>query len=387
MKKALVLVGLLLLASVSALGVGLTHANYQTWFQNSSAVCYFGITNTGLVDLYNGARFDNVSSATTLTITETNISLVGATSVTGAFSATSITGYSIGTDVQAYDADLAALAGVTTAANAIPYFTGSHTAGVISSSADMVSLLGSANYATARTNLGLAIGTNVQAYDADLTTWAGITPSANVQSFSACADYAAMKTLLALTIGTNVQAYDADLTTWAGVTPSANGQSLVSAADYSAMRTALSLVPGTNVQAYSADLGTVATAAGTATNEGVLMCTTFKLDYTQTASQTVGVIPASAYVTKVEVAVTTLFNGGGTDTLDIGISGAAADAYANNLDLATAGYITAGVDFSALGSVGGADRAITCLYVDQNSNASAGSALVNVYWRMGTIGD
>jgi hypothetical protein len=38
-----------------------------------------------------------------------------------------------------------------------------------------------------------------------------------------------------LVIGTNVQAWDAQLDTWAGVTPSANGQSLVSAADYAAM--------------------------------------------------------------------------------------------------------------------------------------------------------
>lgn len=51
----------------------------------------------------------------------------------------------------------------------------------VSSSSNVFSILGAADYAAIRTLLGLVIGTNVQAYDADLTTWAGKTaPSGTV---------------------------------------------------------------------------------------------------------------------------------------------------------------------------------------------------------------
>lgn len=77
--------------------------------------------------------------------------------------------------------------------------------------------------------------------------------SANARSLLQAADYAAMRTLLSLVVGTNVQEYNANLTTFAGIAPSANVQSVLGAADYAAIRTLLGLVIGTNVQAYDAD--------------------------------------------------------------------------------------------------------------------------------------
>lgn len=56
-----------------------------------------------------------------------------------------------------------------------------------------------------------AIGSTVQAYDADLTTYAGITPSANVQTLLGSADFAAFKTSLSLN---NVE--NTSTSTWSG---------------------------------------------------------------------------------------------------------------------------------------------------------------------------
>ena len=121
-----------------------------------------------------------------------------------------------------------------------------------------------ANAATARTNLGLAIGTNVQAFSSVLSLYAAINPSANVQALLGAANYAAMRTQLGLVPGTDVQAHDADLDAIAGLTSAADklpyftGTATAALADFSSF--ARTLLDDANAGAARTTLGAAASA-------------------------------------------------------------------------------------------------------------------------------
>lgn len=121
---------------------------------------------------------------------------------------------------QPLDATLTALAGVTTAADKLIYATGSDTFSTTDVTSAARGLLDDASVSAMRTTLGVAIGTDVQAYDAELAAIAGLTSAADKVPYFTGSGTAAL----------------ADL--------SSTGRSLIDDASVAAMRTTLGLVSG-----------------------------------------------------------------------------------------------------------------------------------------------
>lgn len=127
-------------------------------------------------------------------------------------------------DVQPYDAELAAIAGLTSAANKGIQFTGAGTAATYDLTTAGKALLDDADAAAQRTTLGLGTISTQASSSVTISggSITGITDLAVADGGTGASTAANARTNLGLVIGTDVQAYDATLNSIAALGTAAN---------------------------------------------------------------------------------------------------------------------------------------------------------------------
>lgn len=224
-------------------------------------------------------KWDGGATGLTAATGRTSLGLGTLATQSGTFSGTSSGTNTGDQDLSGYqplDSDLTTLAGLTATTDNF----------IVSVSSAWASRTPS----QVRTTLGLVIGTNVQAWDADLDTWAGKTPYAGTLTITTGKTFNVTNNLtLTATDGSTLaiggggtlgsaaytssgayQPIDSDLTTIAGLTASTDNfivsvSSAWASRTPSQVRTTLGLVIGTDVQAWDADLDALAALTGTNT--------------------------------------------------------------------------------------------------------------------------
>ena len=161
----------------SALGIG------SMGTQNASAVAITGgsinATTIGASTAAAGT-FTNLTATGTVSLTSALPIASGGTGATSASDARTALGLAIGTNVQAYDADLAAIAGLTSAANKGIYFTGAGTAATFDLTTLGRAIGGAANRDAVLASLGIVYGVVTLAAGTATVSVPGVTSSSYV---------------------------------------------------------------------------------------------------------------------------------------------------------------------------------------------------------------
>lgn len=234
------------------------------------------------------------------------------------------------------DAELAALQGLTSAADRLPYFTGSGTASLATFTAFGRSLVDDADAATARATLGLVIGTNVQAQDTELAALAGLTSAADRLPYFTGSGTASLATFTAA------------------------GRALVDDADATAQRTTLGLGTAAVRSTMPTELGVAVTDEATDLATGVAQVT-FRMPYAMTLNAGSAGVRASLGTASSSGLVTVDINESGTTILSTKITvdanertstTAATPAVVSDQALADDAEITVDIDTAGTGAKG-----------------------------------
>ena len=151
-------------------GIKLLSTTDFTATSGTSVVLTTGATAGDIVDI---VAYGTFNLANHLTETQSDAKyLLEANNLSDLVSASTARtnlGVAIGSDVQAYDAGLASIAGLSTSADKIIYSTASDVYAVTDLSSFGRTLIDDADASASRTTLGVVIGTDVQAFNSNLT--------------------------------------------------------------------------------------------------------------------------------------------------------------------------------------------------------------------------